>query len=71
MRQVTSTRGRPSMAGGSTSMPVTRPVAASHCGRQPISAQPLRDFLAAGAQAMALPHRSMTSERGQSPWFCR
>ena len=40
MRQVTSTRGRPSAAGGSTSMPVTRPVAASHCGRQPISARP-------------------------------
>ena len=40
MRKVTSTRGRPSAAGGSTSTPVTRPVAASHCGRQPISARP-------------------------------
>ena len=69
MRQVTSTRGRPSAAGGSTSMPVTRPVAASHCGRQPISARPCA-ISSPPVRSVALPQRSMTSARGQSPWSC-
>ena len=69
MRQVTSTRGRPSAAGGSTSMPVTRPVAASHCGRQPISASPCA-ISSPPVRSEALPQRSMTSERGQSPCSC-
>ncbi len=66
MRQVTSTRGRPTVAIGSTSMPVTRPVAASHCGRQPISASPWA-ISSPPVRRLALPHRSITSERGQSP----
>ena len=40
MRHVTSTRARPIAAVGSTSMPVTRPVAASQTGRQPIRQSP-------------------------------
>ena len=66
MRQVTSMRGRPTVAGGSTSMPVTRPVAASHCGRQPISASPCA-ISSPPVRSEAEPQRSTTSERGQSP----
>ena len=40
MRQVTSTRARPMAAVGSTSTPVTRPLAPSQSGRQPMSAKP-------------------------------
>ena len=55
MRQVTSTRGRPIAAAGSTSTPVTRPVAGSQIGRQPMQRKTLRDLLAAGAQRGAAP----------------
>ena len=70
MRQVTSTRGRPIVAVGSTSMPVTRPVAWSQVGRQPISARPCA-ISSPPVRSVALPHRSMTSARGISPCVCR
>ena len=59
MRQVTSTRGRPIAAQGSTSMPVTRPLAPSQIGRQPISASPWA-ISSPPVLSVALPHRSMT-----------
>ena len=70
MRQVTSTRGRPIAAGGSTSMPVTRPVAVSQIGRQPISASPCA-ISSPPVLSVALPQRSITSARGISPWVWR
>ncbi len=69
IRQVTSTRGRPNTAGGSTSTPVTRPVPASHTGRHPISASPCA-ISSPPVRRLALPQRSITSARGQSPCSC-
>ena len=69
IRQVTSTRGRPNTAGGSTSTPVTRAVASSHTGRQPISASPCA-ISSPPVRRLALPQRSITSARGQSPCSC-
>ena len=69
IRQVTSTRGRPTAAGGSTSIPVTRAVASSQTGRQPISASPCA-IASPPVRSDALPQRSMTSARGQSPCSC-
>ena len=70
MRQVTSTRARPSAAQGSTSMPVTRPLALSQIGRQPSSAKPCA-ISSPPVRKVALPHRSITTARGMSPWVCR
>jgi hypothetical protein len=70
MRQVTSTRGRPMAAGGSTSIPVTRALAPSHTGRHPISASPCA-ISSPPVLSVALPHRSITRERGISPWVWR
>ena len=67
MRQVTSTRARPIAAVGSTSMPVTRPLAWSQIGRQPISASPCA-ISSPPVRKVALPQRSMTTARGNSPW---
>ena len=69
MRHVTSTRGRPMLAHGSTSTPVTRPVAWSQAGRQPISASPCA-ISSPPVRKVALPQRSITSARGISPWLC-
>ena len=69
IRQVTSTRGRPNTAGGSTSTPVTRPVPSSHTGRHPISASPCA-ISSPPVRRLALPQRSITSARGQSPCSC-
>ena len=55
MRQVTSTRGRPIAAVGSTSMPVTRPVAVVPGRAAAHQREPLRDLLAAGAERGAAP----------------
>ena len=55
MRQVTSTRGRPIAAGGSTSMPVTRPVACVPGRPAAHQREAVRDLLAAGAQRRAAP----------------
>ena len=55
IRQVTSTRGRPTAAGGSTSMPVTRAVAVVPDRPAAHQRQPLRDRLAAGPEAGAAP----------------
>ena len=70
MRQVTSTRARPIAAGGNTSMPVTRPLAGSQIGRQPISANPWA-ISSPPVRSVALPHRSITIARGASPCVCR
>ncbi len=70
MRQVTSTRARPIAAVGSTSTPVTRPLAWSQIGRQPISARPCA-ISSPPVRNVALPHRSITTARGMSPWVCR
>ena len=60
MRQVTSTRARPMAAVGSTSTPVTRPLAWSQIGRQPISARPCA-ISSPPVRSVALPQRSMTT----------
>ena len=70
MRQVTSTRARPIAAVGSTSTPVTRPLACSQIGRQPISASPCA-ISSPPVRKVALPQRSMTTARKNSPWVCR
>ena len=69
IRHVTSTRGRPVLAVGKTSIPVTRPVALSQVGRQPINAKPCA-ISSPPVRRVALPQRSMTEARGISPWAC-
>mgnify|MGYP003694055253 CR=1 FL=1 len=66
IRHVTSTRGRPALAGGKTSIPVTRPVALSQVGRQPINARPCA-ISSPPVRSVALPQRSTTEARGISP----
>ena len=70
MRQVTSTRARPMAAVGSTSTPVTRPLAPSQSGRQPMSAKPCA-ISSPPVRNVALPQRSMTTARRNSPCACR
>ena len=55
MRKVTSTRGRPSIASGKTSKPLTRLDEASQVGRQPMSAKSLSKIVAAGAHGRRAP----------------
>ena len=55
IRQVTSTRGRPTTAGGSTSMPVTRAGGAVPLRPAAHQRQPLGDRFAAGPEAGAAP----------------
>ena len=52
-----------------TPTPVTRPVAGSQVGRQPISESPWA-ISSPPVRKVALPQRSMTSARGISPWAC-
>ena len=52
-------------------MPVTRPVACSQIGRQPISAKPLRDLLAAGAQRGAAPEVDDDARAASRRGVCR
>ena len=58
MRTVTSMRGRPSSASGTTSKPVTRRDASSQTGRQPEQRQHLGDVVALGAHRRRCPRRS-------------
>ena len=61
--------GRPALAVGRTSTPVTRPVAWSQVGRQPIKASPCA-ISSPPVRKVALPQRSTTDARGISPWAC-
>ena len=70
IRQVTSTRGRPKTAGGSTSTPVTRPVASSHTGRHPISASPCA-ISSPPVLRLALPQRSIDQRPRPVPMLLR
>ena len=66
MRIVTSTRGRPSIASGKISKALTRFEARSHFGRAPISANACA-ISSPPVRIEALPQRSSTMRRGQSP----
>ena len=66
MRNVTSTRGRPSMASGNTSKPLTRVDAASQVGRQPMSANACARS-SPPVRMVAEPQRSRTMRFGHSP----
>ena len=56
----------PTLAMGSTSIPVMRPVAGSQVGRHPISARPCA-ISSPPVRRVALPQRSITVARGISP----
>ena len=70
MRKVTSTRGRSSSASGRISMPVTRAEPSSQTGRAPMSSSASAKS-SPPVRMVALPHTSMTSARGHSPWSCK
>ena len=63
---VASTRGRPSIASGRISNPLTRVDAASQVGRQPMSAKAWARS-SPPVRIVAEPHRSSTIRFGQSP----
>ncbi len=70
MRTVTSTRGRPSSATGTTVNPVTRREASSHTGRQP-SSHSTSAMSSPWVRIAEVPHTVSPTLAGQPPVSCR
>ena len=66
IRTVTSTRGRPSSASGTTSKPVTRRDASSHTGRHPIRAS-TSAMSSPWVRIALVPHTVSPTVAGHSP----